>query len=190
MKTWEDWHATHQPYELDYHKNEGVKWCANGKRFREFWSKIFEFTGTPEGNILDIGCGVRPPMHNLGDLTVIEPLADKYQKFAPKQWWEKIKVYSQPADYFIPELEGKFDFILCWNCLDHTIEWQNILANIAKYAHRDTTIAIATDFKEPSIGHPGFERDRFFAEIVEHFKILKQRNVFQERDVALILETI
>jgi hypothetical protein len=185
MRTWKAWKETHQPFELSYHINEGIGWCEDEAQFHGFWDAIFDFIGV-KGEKLDIGCGPRPPF---GEGIAVDPLADSYRKLRP-QWWEGITAYSQPAEEFIPELEGKFQTVLCWNCLDHTIGWKQILLNLKSYGAKDAVYAIATDFKPPHIGHPGFDRAEFFTELEKHFEVTKYAEDFQERDVALVLGTL
>jgi hypothetical protein len=77
---------------------------------------------------------------------------------------------------------------MSWNCLDHTIGWRTILANLKAYGKKGAVYAIATDFKPPHTGHPGFERDDFFTELERvGFTVTKYVEDFQERDVALVL---
>jgi SAM-dependent methyltransferase len=193
-RTWQQWEERHQPFEFTYHYNEGVKWCANEEQMWSFWWKIFDFatfSGRVMGKTLDIGCGPRPPLQVFreGDnLTIIEPLADKYQKITPPEWWKGITVFSQPAEEFIDDLQGTFDTILCWNCIDHTVGFDTILQNIFRYAKDDALIVLATDFHPPGIGHPGFTFDEFMYQLNTYFTIEKEEKNFQERDYAWILK--
>jgi len=183
MNTHEDWVNIHQPFELSYHRDEGINWCSNDDQFYSFWGGIKEFV-KPEGETLDIGCGPRPPFEGA---TVIEPLADEYQKITPPEWWEGRKIYSQAAETVIPELNGTFDTVICWNCLDHTPGWKLVLMNIADYLKDGGKFVLGVDHKEPSIGHPSFTRKELFQELNKYFILKEQRINFQERDVALVL---
>lgn len=183
MKTWQDWENIHQPFELQYHIEEGIAWCEDDKRFGAFWDEIFAFVGV-RGRCLDVGCGPRPPFGP--NSTALDPLADAYRKLRP-EWWEGIAHHSGPAETLVRGLKGRFMTVMCWNCLDHTIGWRQILRNLRAYGIPSATHAIATDFNPPSIGHPGFDRDEFFTELERHFEIVKQAENFQERDVALVL---
>jgi hypothetical protein len=193
-RTWQQWEERHQPFEFNYHYKEGVKWCSDEEQMWSFWTKIFIFAFGNErelGNMLDIGCGPRPPLQIFREgrtLTVIEPLADKYQDITPKDWWEGIKVHSIPAEKFIDSLRGTFDTILCWNCIDHTVEFDTILKNIHAYAKDDALIVLATDFHPPGIGHPGFTFVEFMAALSPLFDIVEEKQNFQERDYAWILK--
>jgi hypothetical protein len=81
-------------------------------------------------------------------------------------------------------LVNEADTVICWNCIDHAIGWCDILANMRAYARPDATIAVATDFYPPFLGHPGFPRAEFMAEIDKHFEIIEKREPFG-RQLAL-----
>ncbi len=193
-RTWEAWEKIHQRYEFGYHKNEGIKWVSSDEQFIPYWGKIFDFIGIAkiEGkNLLDIGCGLRPPFALLADknkIYAIEPLADKYYEISEHAWWDVMVKYSTPAEIFHPELEGKMDVVMSWNNLDHTIGWKQILENMARYSHKDSIIAISTDFHPAGIGHPGYPKEEFLAEMAKYFDIVKETTDFSERDCAWVLK--
>lgn len=191
--TWPQWEKRHQPYELNYHLQTGIEWCKDQAKFEDFWWKIFDFatfTGRILGKTLDIGCGPRPPFKLWPDvdLTVVDPLAAKYFDASPASWWEGVEIHAQPAERRISSLVGQFDTLLCWNCLDHTVEYDKILENIAAYAKKDALIALSTDFHPPGIGHPGYEREAFMEKLLSLFDVVKERANFQERDMAWVLK--
>jgi hypothetical protein len=195
VRTWQDWNAVHQPYELRYHTRKGIEWCSNEERFRGFWTAVFQFAGIGSGQrtLLDVGCGPRPPFARYAtaaSVFAIEPLANEYRKLVPPEWWQGVVAFAQPAETFLPDLAGRCDAVMCWNCLDHTIGWRQILSNIAAYGSSDAVYAVATDFKPPAVGHPGFDRDEFFNELTKNFRIVEQREGFQRLDVALVLERV
>lgn len=183
MNTHEDWQKIHQPFELAYHRDTGVNWCSDDSRFNSFWDVIKGFAKT-EGAVLDIGSGPRPPFEGS---TVIEPLASEYQKLTPTEWWGGHEVHSQPAERFIPQYAGKFDTVICWNCLDHTPAWREVLDNVKDYLAEGGKFVLGVDHKEPHVGHPSFTRKELFDELDRHFVLKEQLTNFQERDVALIL---
>lgn len=179
-KSLEEWQEIHQTFELDYHVNHGINWCSNEERFQTFWNEIRAFVG-PYEKLLDIGCGPRPPFANS---SVIEPLAEKYQEHAPSEWWEGIRVYNQPAERKVPRI--KFDTVVIWNCIDHTYNWQKIIDNINGYLKDGGHLILATDFHEPTIGHPGVgDREKFIEYLNQYFTIVESKENFQERDLAL-----
>lgn len=175
-----EWNEVHQPYEFDYHKHEGVKWCSNEEQFQTFWGTIKDFI-KPKGKVIDIGCGPRPPFKNS---TIIEPLAEKYQTFAPREWWEGITVYSQPAEVKIPKI--KADTVVIWNCIDHTYDWRKIIDNANSYLKKGGTFVVATDIRPPCLGHPGVgDKDEFIKYLEKYFIIVEIRENFQERHLAI-----
>lgn len=198
IKSQEYWKAHHQPYELRYHKDSGVNWCGDQTKFWNFWNDIFAFIGINwndiDGmNMLDVGCGPRPPLHlfrKMNNVFLIEPLGYEYQKISPAEWWEGITLFSQPAETPVPDLKDKMDFVMCWNCLDHTYDWKAILDNIRGYLKKDGIFAFAVDTKTPGIGHPSFPREELMEYINKHFVIMKEQKDFMERDLAFILRKI
>ena len=179
LRTWDAWRQQHQPFELNWwrealaggHSCDDLAFAAN-------WQPVFEFIcdgvkgNDGFGRVLDIGCGPRPPF---APCTVIEPLAADYQRITPESWWQGVEVRALPAEYILTDFIGAFDTLICWNCLDHTIGWKDILRNMAMYGAPDACYAVATDFFPPFLGHPGFEREEFMREIRKHFVIEDQR---------------
>ena len=181
LRTWDAWDTIHQPFELEWWKESLSKGHSSDPSFAVHWKPIIDFI-VPQGAVIDIGCGPRPPFV---PSTVIEPLALEYQKFTSKEWWgSNIKVYAQPAEKLIPDLRG--DTVVCWNCIDHTIGWREVLDNMVIYGNPGAKFAIATDFFPPFTGHPGFSRDEFMVEIDKRFTIKDRREPFG-RELALLL---
>lgn len=183
MELKEEWQKVHQPYELTYHRDQGVNWCSDEKQFQDFWNEIKNWI-KPKGIILDIGCGPRPPFQGFA----IEPLADEYRKITPPEWWENVIYSNQPAEEFIKEFKDKFNRVIIWNCLDHTYNWRQILDNAVKYVKKTGRVIIATDHREPHIGHPGFKKEELLEEINKRFEIVEQKENFKERQLCLILK--
>jgi hypothetical protein len=182
LRTWAAWHDCHQPYELEWwRKALESGHSQDDEKFNRTWDKVREFI-RPQGWVIDIGCGPRPPF---APCTVIDPLAYGYQEMTPAHWWHGVDVHALPAEERIVGLSG--NTIICWNCLDHSIGWKQILCNMHIYAAKDATIAVATDFFEPFLGHPGFPRAEFMAEIERLFEVVEARENF-DRQLALLLK--
>jgi len=184
--TWAAWHEIHQRFELDWWRDALPKGhSGDDANFVARWRPIKEFI-QPCGLILDIGCGPRPPF---APCIAIEPLAERYQRLASvsPRWWDDVTVYAQPAERFIEGLWGAADTVVCWNCLDHAVGWRDILCNMRLYGKPTARFAIATDFHEPFIGHPGFPRDEFMVEVTKQFTILDRREPFGH-DLALLMQ--
>ena len=188
MTKQDTWKKEAQPFELYYWKVKGIKDYSDEDFFEKWWKDIFDWIGEINGEVLDIGSGIRPPLKRG---YVIEPLGNEYKQIAKSGWWRDIKLYSQPAELFIPELENKIDFILCWNSIDHGYDWRKIIKNIKKYLKPRGIVALSTDCKIEQIGeHPvlGISKEQFLMEIEKDFKIIKIRENYADRDVALVLE--
>jgi SAM-dependent methyltransferase len=171
---------------LDYHLKQGIEWCKDDARFNAWWGEIAEWIDpvTLGHPLLDIGCGPRPPFAG----TVIEPLAKEYSRLVPPAWWSAVTPCPVPAETLVPLFDRYFRMVLCWNCLDHTYDWRAILDNVVRYLAPGGRFALATDFREPSIGHPGYPRVEFLTEIQERFEVVKTREHFKERDLCMVLK--
>jgi SAM-dependent methyltransferase len=183
----EKWSKEAQPFELKYWETKGLSDYSDEDFFKEWWDNIFNWIGEIEGEVLDIGSGIRP-VFNRG--YVIEPLGNEYSKIKP-EWWKNVILYSEPAEKFIPEIENKIDFILSWNSIDHGYDWKEVLNNIERYLKKDGTVVIATDCKTEQIGvHPilGANKEEFIKEIEKRFDILKRIENFADREIAFILK--
>lgn len=198
LGTWQAWKDIHQRFELDWWAERLPDHCAD-PGFTEQWREVIDFI-KPAGAVLDIGCGPRPPF---SPCSVIEPLANEYKKLVPQEWWAGVTAYDYKAEMVLPALRGRFDTVICWNALDHAVGWRDILDNMLAYAKPGARFAVAADFYEPFIGHPGFDpdsrkRDRpsadmskaarltFDREIAKRFKIVEFREPFG-RALALLM---
>ena len=194
-----EWENLHQPWELKYHKKPNFRW--DDVRWKNQWDKIFsEFMEidptyfTNESVLLDVGCGSRPCLDwfEKGITHHLDPLLDNYLEIdeVKPYWKNKTFLYSQPAESLVKSLVGKCDYIHCWNVLDHTYDWKQLLENIVHYSKKGGLVLLGTDIHStPHLGHPGINnQDEFFSFINEHFKTIKGKNEYVARDVVLKLE--
>lgn len=179
LRTWDAWNKIHQPFELGWWKR-ALRNGHDGLPGKH--QEMAEFI-KPHGVIIDIGSGPRPVFT---PCIVIEPLAFEYQKIAPKEWWEGVAIFNRPAEQRIEGLRA--DTIICWNCINHSIGWREILDNMRSYANDGATLALATEFNQPFVGHPGFSREDFMKEIDQRFKVVDQREPFDRMHLALLME--
>jgi len=184
-----DWQTKHQPFELNYHIKEGIVWRSDDKEFKSRWKETLDWIGDMKGKKLDVGCGPRSP---ISSGVVIEPLLDNYKLYSPKDWFKKMKCYSQSAEEYIPELENQFDFVLCWNCLDHVYDWQSILNNIHRYMKKNAKFVLGVDLKtrdRNELGHPGFESIELFWQVINSLFTVERRTAnLWDRDLVLELK--
>jgi hypothetical protein len=180
LRTWNAWRELHQPFELDWWREHIPEGHLDDPGFTTAWDEVRGFI-EPAGRVIDIGCGPRPPF---APCVVIEPLADEYRKIVSPEWWRDVEVHAQPAEKLVPGLRG--DTIICWNCIDHAVGWRSILESMRLYGNPGAKFAIATDFHAPFLGHPGFERDVFEAEIAKLFVVDRQREPFG-RHLAMVM---
>lgn len=173
----------HQPFELNWWREHIPKGHLDDGQFLPFVKEIRDWI-EPTGHVLDIGCGPRP---FFPPCTAIDPLAGEYLRMTPPEWWAEVTVHSQAAEVAIPGL--KADTIICWNALDHTIGWREILDRMVEYANPGARIALSTDFWPPFDGHPGYERDEFMSEMDKRFSVVKSREPFG-RALALLMTVV
>ena len=185
------WRELHQPFELAWWREHVPMGHFDEPGFTDFWNEVKAFI-EPSGEVVDIGSGPRPPF---APCAVIEPLALEFYKFTPWEWWKGVEVFPHPAELLLDECVGRFDTVICWNCLDHTADWRRILDNMVAYGRPSARFAIATDFHPPFLGHPGYGRDEgearreFMWEIRKRFNIHKQREPFG-RAMALLMTAL
>jgi hypothetical protein len=198
QETKTEWETVHQPFELNYHQHPNMRW--NAKIWDEQWQKVFsefmELTPshfTNEDTLLDLGCGSRPALDwfNGGTSHHLDPLLNDFLKIEKMKpyWQEKTFVYSQPAEVMINHLVGKCDYTHCWNVLDHSYDWRQIMENIVSYTKNGGLVLMGTDLHStPHEGHPGIDsKQDFFDFIDEHFEVVKREDYYHHREVALKL---
>jgi hypothetical protein len=184
LRSWQAWTHEHQPFELNW----WAEHLANGHRtdqeFEDHWMPIRKWI-KPQQLIIDIGCGPRPAFV---PCVAIDPLIEEYRKLPTvnPEWWHGVMAVAAPAETGFFHLFGKAKTVICWNAIDHAIGWKAILDNMLEYGGNDARFAISTDFWEPFVGHPGFERADFMQEIDKRFVIIEQREPF-DRQLALLM---
>ena len=147
-------------------------------------------------HILDIGCGSRPALDWFTDSPChkyyLDPLLKQYMTIpeVAKFWSHKDPRYLLPipAEKHIGKLDHKFDFIICWNVLDHTYDWRKILHNITSYCVTGGLVCIGTDFESHGVGHPGIDDKGYFMSFIkQYYSGTRTENHLHDRDLALSL---
>lgn len=186
--TYEEWKNKHQPWELKYHQQGNFRWPGREHLWDEQWDNIFKHFGELDKDtfndddvLVDIGCGSRPALQwfNKGIKYNIDPLLSDYLKISKlEDHWKPYtlsQLISEPAEKLQENLVNKCDFVLCWNVLDHTYDWKEILKNCYSYLKKDGIFLLGTDVGgHDHIGHPGISnRDEFLLHINSLFNITK-----------------
>jgi hypothetical protein len=110
LKTWDAWREIHQPFELQWWREAlEAGHSRDDQGFVDQWDPVREFIH-PYGQVIDIGCGPRPPF---APCIAIEPLAREYLKLVPKAWWKDVTILMQPAEDVMQPLCGQADTVIC-----------------------------------------------------------------------------
>jgi SAM-dependent methyltransferase len=126
-----------------------------------------------EKQIVDLGAGskLRSRFFQNAKIIVIEPLAEKFiKKVEYSDLKDAYRIYSFPAEKFIPELENKIDFIMCINVLDHAENPEKILRNSFSYLKNLGQMLLSVDLHS---GYSGLPHTINFIDEYELEKIVK-----------------
>jgi len=130
--------------------------------------------------VLDVGCGPIPFVSFLPSEALaiaIDPLINTYDAEMRRVHgispFANVRPYAQPAEVFIPELEGRVDgAIFCRNALDHLEFPAIVLSNLAGYAAPGCRLLLWTDVvhdKGGDAGHHSIANDvASFARLVRN----------------------
>lgn len=170
------WVSEDQPGELQYHASHSARWrwspkWDEAKRIlQEYFN--FHFERYADETLMDIGAGTRSMLEWWeGRVKIaVEPLADRFANELNIRDLQKTMthVHAVAAEEFLPEWEGKVDFVWSHNVLDHCWSWQKILDNIDRYLRPGGEFYIGTDANQPpKSGHPGIKLIEFWPKIEE-----------------------
>jgi hypothetical protein len=195
-----EWRSVHQPFELRFHQGENYRW--NDEQFWGQWKEVFgslmglTTSSFNQGQVLlDVGCGSRPALdwfEGPAERHFLDPLLDQYRQIdAMRVHWQAkptATLISQPAERLAEHLAGRCDFVNCWNVLDHTYDWRQILDNLRAYARTGALVCLGTDFQSHGDGHPGIDDRAWFDRFIEmHFEVVASRPNFTGREIAMQL---
>jgi len=195
-----EWQRIHQPFELRFHQGTNYRW--SDETFWAQWDEVFgSFLGLSpnlfgeKAVLLDLGCGSRPVLDWFTtdcEKYFLDPLLSEYLKIESMQthWCGKPaeRLLSQPAEVSAEHLVGKCDFVNCWNVLDHTYDWREILSHVTNYVRPGGLVCIGTDFRAHGEGHPGIDDPAHFRRMIDaHFDVVDRRENYVHREVALKL---
>lgn len=146
----EEWINHAQKGEFEYHKAN--HWRSTD-RFMADTIQLMDSFGFNQSDysgktVLDLGAGskLRSKYFKEAELIAIEPMADDCVK---EIGWcdleDADKLYSLPAEEYIPYLENKIDFVMSINVLDHCFDFDQIISNIHKYMKDDGLAFLSFD---------------------------------------------
>ncbi len=166
------WESTAQEGELAFHKRhnfraEEATWQQCVKRDWEILG--IEPTGWEGKFVVDVGAGsrLRSLYFQGARLAVLEPLAERYlQEVGWNDLARADEIYSVPAEEFVPELEGRADFVVSINALDHGFDFAEGIRNIRRYVKPDGLALLGFDMHDvPDEMHPLVLNDAIVREI-------------------------
>ncbi len=130
----------------------------NTTEFMDQTRYLFHLWGYKEDSfigktIIDVGAGskLRSKFFQQACIIAIEPLASKFIKSI--EWCDlkdAFKVYSIPAEKYLPELENCGDFAMCINVLDHCQHTRAVLLNVYKYLKPNSEFCLSVDIHDKS----------------------------------------
>ena len=126
--------------------------------------------------ILDIGCVPISPAISLvhcAKVHVVDPLVDFYKEIQPFGWEFFTSVSSAGAEQ-LPFDDHSFNFVHCWNVLDHTQNADKVLGEIVRVLIPRGQFLLGCDLRDERCGgiaHPyKWSIDTFEARIFQHFE--------------------
>lgn len=140
-------------YEWNKHRGLLNPFCVSPSRPHNFQIPGDAMEGR---SLLDIGCGPRSHTISLvhcAEVHVIDPLAEFYREIQPFGWEFFTSVSSVAAEQ-LPYDKNYFDFVHCWNVLDHTQNADNILHEIVRVLSPRGQLLIGCDLRDCSDGGP------------------------------------
>lgn len=154
------WRNRDQEFELNFHKTNQFRQSAAFDEetrllFTDFGFSPDQFAGKV---IVDIGAGskLRGTFFKDSRIAVVEPLASRFlQEISWCDLHKAEQIFSEPAEKFIDELEGKADFVFSINVLDHCYDFEQIVKNIYQYLSPSGLAFLSFDsHHKTSEGHP------------------------------------
>jgi len=139
LEFWRGWYAHHNPLEITLNI-----WNQRINRFPEL-------NNLPEGSKgIDLGCGpisIFEFHKNVGklDILAIDPLHDEFGKFAPRAY--NVKYAYADGEYTNLDSES-FDWIGCFNVIDHTPNPLRMLAEIFRLLKKDSLFFFEVFFED------------------------------------------
>jgi SAM-dependent methyltransferase len=131
---WHEHHDLHDPFRV------------NPASPRNFQIPAGEMEGR---RVLDVGCG--PQSHSLSlvhcaEVHAVDPLADFHRERQPFGW-EFFTSVSPVGAEDLPFDEATFDFVYCWNVLDHVRDAGRVLSEIGRVLVPEGQLLLGCDVR-------------------------------------------
>ena len=107
--------------------------------------------------ILDAGCGPRPrtlPLVHCAEVHALDPLLDYYRELQPFGWHAFATLTAAGAER-LPFADATFDFVHCWNVLDHTQDADSVVHEVLRTLKSKGELLIGCAVRADRPGGPG-----------------------------------
>ena len=107
--------------------------------------------------ILDAGCGPRPwtlSLVHCAEVHALDPLLDHYRELQPFGWHSFETLTAAGAER-LPFADATFDFVHCWNVLDHTQDADAVVDEFLRTLRPEGELLIGCDVRADRPGGPG-----------------------------------
>jgi SAM-dependent methyltransferase len=133
-------------YQWHEHRDLHDPFRVNPASPRNFQIPAEEMEGR---RVLDVGCG--PQTHSLSlvhcaEVHAVDPLADFHRELQPFGWEHFGSVTAAGAEE-LPFEDGTFDFVHCWNVLDHVRDAGRVLGEIGRVLAPDGQLLLGCDVR-------------------------------------------
>ncbi len=160
-------------YEWNEHRNLLNPFCVRPERPHNFQIPFNEMEGK---TLLDIGCGPCPNTISLvhcASVHVLDPLLDFYKGIQPFGWRFFASLLPIGAEK-LPFNDNSFQYVYCWNVLDHTQNANKILSEIARVLVTNGQLLLGCDVRDDhggGVAHPYFwSMEVFESKILKYFE--------------------
>jgi 2-polyprenyl-3-methyl-5-hydroxy-6-metoxy-1,4-benzoquinol methylase len=179
------WAKKGQPAELIHHQGSRSRssnsiWMNESKKYFESFGYNPEYFTNK--TLIDLGAGSksRAAWFSNANIISIEPLANKFKSIRHYDLNKAGKVYSEPAEKYLENLQETADGIICINVLDHCYDAKIIMENCYKYLKSNGEFCLSVDLhKGRDDKHPiGFTLESLKQLINDTgFQIIKETNI-------------
>lgn len=117
-------------------------------------SDAYQGNFKPQGRVLEVGTGLFSQLEwldrsNVTELVSIDPLQEKYLEIMKeyKMPQKNVRLMEGTGEK-LPFMGGRFDTIICWNVIDHTLDPKKMAAQIKRVLTRNGTFYFSVNFDD------------------------------------------